>query len=144
MWQRVQTLYLALATLLTALMFFCNKAVVMGPDGSEIEAYRYTQYVPYLILLLVITFLNILAVTTYKIRVFQMRTSVFSALITLALQGWLVVDFITNHNAMVFKVSAIFPIVAVILHVLAVRGIMADELLVQSVSHLRSSKKGKK
>ena len=34
MWQRVQTLYLAVATALIAFLFTCNKAVVIGPDGA--------------------------------------------------------------------------------------------------------------
>lgn len=141
MWQRVQTLYLAVATALIAFLFTCNKAVVIGPDGSEVEAYRYTAYIPYLILLLITTALNVLALTTYTHRVFQMRTSVLSAIITVALQAWLVVDFISNHNAMVFKVTVLFPLISIIFHIMAIRGIVADELLVQSMGRLRSRKR---
>lgn len=141
MWQRVQTLYLAIAMALTAFLFFCNKAVVVGADGSVVEAYTYTQYTPYLILLIITTLLNVLAVTTYKIRVFQMRTAAFSALITIALQAWLLLDFFLNKNDMVFKVTLIFPLISVIFQVLAYRSIMADELIVQSSSRLRAAKK---
>ena len=44
MWQRVQTLYLFLATALIAALFFCHKA------GDVF----YTDYWPYLVLLLVL------------------------------------------------------------------------------------------
>ena len=114
-------------------MFFCNKA-------GDIS---YVSYWPYLVLLIVITLLNILALTTYKIRVFQVRTTVLAAIITLALQGWLVVDFLITGNDPLFHVTAIFPLVAVILDVLAARGIWADELMVRSSSRLRSSKRKK-
>ena len=92
-------------------------------------------------LLILITLLNLLALTTYKIRVFQVRTTVLAALLTLALQAWLVVDFIVTGNDPVFHVPAVFPLVAVILDIMAARGIWADELMVRSSSRLRSSKR---
>ncbi|MCR5243801.1 MAG: DUF4293 domain-containing protein [Bacteroidales bacterium] len=141
MWQRAQTLYLAIATILIGLMFFMDKAVVMAADGSVAQAFGFTSYVPYAILLAIITFLNILALTTYKIRVFQMRTAALSAIITIALQAWLAVDFASTHTQMVFKVAAIFPLLAVIMDLLAVRGILADQMLVESASSLRKSRR---
>ena len=114
-------------------MFFCNKA-------GDIS---YVSYWPYLVLLVLITLLSVLALTTYKIRVFQVRTTVLAAIITLALQAWLVVDFVVTGNDPLFHVTAIFPLVAVILDVLAARGIWADELMVRSSSRLRSSKRKK-
>ena len=131
MWQRVQTLYLALATALIAAMFFCDKA----------EGISFVSYWPYTAMLVLITLLNILALTTWKIRVFQVRTTVLTALLTLALQAWLVVDFIVTGNDPLFHVPALFPIVAVILDIMAARGIWADELMVRSSSRLRSSKR---
>ena len=133
MWQRVQTLYLAISTALIAAMFFCNKA-------GDIS---FVSYWPYLVLLVVITLLNILALTTYKFRVFQVRTAVLAALVTLGLQAWLVVDFVLSGNDPLFHVAAIFPLVAVILDVLAARGIWADELMVRSSDRLRSAKRKK-
>ena len=105
------------------------------------KKYSYIEYLPYLILLIVISLLNLLALTTYKVRVFQMRTAVLSALITLALQIWLAVDFVYTHEAMIFKITAVFPIVAVILDFMAARGIMADQLLIESAYHLRKSRR---
>ena len=133
MWQRVQTLYLAIATALIAAMFFCDKA-----DGLS-----FTAYWPYVVLMVIITLLDILALTTWKFRVFQVRTTVLAALITIALQAWLVVDFIVTGNDPLFHVPALFPIVAVILDIMAARGIWADELMVRSASRLRSSKRKK-
>lgn len=130
MWQRVQTLYIFLATVLVGALFFCEIS----------EGARYTEYAPYLILLIIASLLNLIALTTYKVRILQVRTVVFAALITLALQGWLAVDFIASKGV-VFKVSAIFPLVAVILDILAARGIWADELIVRSSSRLRAAKR---
>lgn len=131
MWQRVQTLYLAISAVLIGLMFFCDKA----------EGISFVSYWPYLVLLFLISILNILALTTWKIRIFQVRTTVLAALLTLALQAWLVVDFIVTGNDPLFHIPALFPIVAVILDVMAARGIWADELMVRSASRLRSNRR---
>ena len=133
MWQRIQTLYLFLATGLVVSLFFCMKA-------GDIP---FTDYWPYLVLLIVTGFLQVMALTTFKHRVFQMRTAVLSAIILIGLQGWLVYDFISTHNNPVFHVSAVFPIVAVILDFLAARSILADELLVRSADRLRAAKRKK-
>ena len=131
MWQRIQTLYLFISTVLIALLFFCDKA----------EGVSFTGYFPYLVFIIVITLLNILALTTYRFRVFQMRTAVLSALVTIALQVWLAADFFTFGKTDNFHITAVFPIAAVILDFLAARSIFADELMVQSASRLRSAKR---
>ena len=115
-------------------MFFCNKA-------GDIS---FVSYWPYLVLIILITLLNVLALTTFRIRVFQVRTTVLSALLTLVLQAWLVVDFIVTGNDPVFHVPAVFPLLAVILDVMAARAIWADELLVRSSSRLLSSSRKKR
>lgn len=133
MWQRIQTLYLAIASALIAAMFFCDKA----------EGISFVSYWPYTVLMVLSLLLHILALTTWKFRIFQVRTAVLAAIITLALQAWLVVDFIVTGNDPLFHVPALFPLVAVILDILAARGIWADELMVRSSSRLRSSKRKK-
>jgi len=141
MWQRIQTLYLAISTILTGVMLLSAKAVAYGADSEIVESIRYTSYTPYLILLVIIFLLNLLALTSYKFRVFQMRTAGLSALITLALQVWLIVDFIVTHSEYVFSFTAVFPIITIILNMLAYRAIFADEMLVESAYHLRKSRK---
>lgn len=150
MWQRIQTLYLAISTILMAVMLFSVKAYVPGPDGEVLETFKYLTYIPYAILLIIILVLNILALTTYKIRVFQYRTAVFAALVTLGFQIWLAVEFFVNLHAgaegtrLIYKVNAIFPIVSVILDCMAARGILADELLVESTYRLRTDRRNRK
>lgn len=133
MWQRIQTLYLLVATGLVASLFFCTKA-------GDIT---FTEYWPYLVLLIVIAFLQVLATTTWKHRIFQMRTAVLAAIILIAFQGWLVYDFIATHNTPVFRLPAVFPIGAAILDFLAARSILADEMIVRSASRLRAAKRKK-
>ena len=123
MWQRIQTLYLALA--LVAVLF-----VALGFDRTA-----------FVVLAYICAALEFLALTVYKHRVFQMRTAVFAALILLGLQVWIGVDYFSAADKSAFGIATVLPAVAIILDVLAARSILADELLVRSASRLRSAKK---
>ena len=131
MWQRIQTLYLAVATVLSAVLFFVNKA----------EGVRMISYIPYLILLIIITLLNLIALTSWTHRVFQARTAVLSSIFCLALQIWLVVDFVVTGNDPLFRLPSLVPVVILILDALAASNIWADELMVRSSSRLRAAKR---
>lgn len=144
MWQRLQTLYLCIATGLIVALFFSVKAFTLGPGGVHSVELTYIKYTPYLILLILITILQLLAVFTFNARVFQMRTAVLSAILMIALQAWIGVDYFTADKEWIFKFTAVFPLVAAILNFIAARLILKDQLLVESVSHLRSRKKNHK
>lgn len=144
MWQRLQTLYLCIATGLIVALFFSVKAFTLGPGGVHSVELTYIKYTPYLILLILITILQLLAVFTFNARVFQMRTAVLSAILMMALQAWIGVDYFTADKEWIFKFTAVFPLVAAILNFIAARLILRDQLLVESVSHLRSRKKNHK
>ena len=144
MWQRLQTLYLCIATGLIVALFFSVKAFTLGSGGVHYVELTYIKYTPYLILLILITILQLLAVFTFNARVFQMRTAVLSAILMIALQTWIGVDYFTADKEWIFKFTAVFPLVAAILNFIAARYILRDQLLVESVSHLRSRKKNHK
>ncbi|MBQ2515207.1 MAG: DUF4293 family protein [Bacteroidales bacterium] len=130
-----------IASALVAALFFSVKAFVFGPDGTHAQEFRYIAYTPYLILLIVVALLQVIALTTFKVRVLQMRTAVLSALILVALQGWLAVDFFTADKSVVFRWTAVFPLVAALLDVWAARAIFRDQLLVESLSSLRKRRR---
>ena len=141
MWQRIQTLYLAVATGLVVALFFCVKSFMVGSGGSHVEEVKYISFVPYAILLVVAAILQIIALLTFRARVLQMRTAVLSALILLGLQGWLVFDYLTAADGVLFHWTAILPLLAAILDFMAARRILRDQLLVESMSRLRSRKR---
>lgn len=143
MWQRIQTLYLAVATALLTSMFFCKFATILGPDGVEISI-KYVEKVPHLVLLAVALAGNVFSLFAFKIRIPQMRVATVAALILLAFQIWIIVDVVRGWNEMVFSVTALFPLVAMVLDILAARNIMLDEAMVQSASRLRASKRRRK
>lgn len=133
-------MHLIVATLFMGAMFFCAKAVKYAADGVE-ESILFTQYLPYAILIGVTVFLNLVALSAFKFRVFQLRTAVLSAIVTAALQIWLIVDFCFTHDAVVFRLAALFPFAALVFELLACRGILADQLLVESAYSLRKSRR---
>lgn len=141
MWQRIQTLFLALSTGLMVTLLFGVKSFTLGEGGAMSEEFRYAQSIPHLILIALTVLLQLLALGTFKVRVFQMRTAVLSALLMVALQAWLAVDYLTADDSMVFKFTLVFPLVSALLNLLAARCILRDQLLVESSSRLRSGKR---
>ena len=144
MWQRIQTLYLAVATGLVVALFFCVNSFSLGPGGAHVDELKYIQFFPYLTLLILTGLLQLIALGTFNVRVLQMRTAVLSGLLLIALQAWLAVDYFTAADGVVFKWTAIFPVLAAILDFMAARNILRDQLLVESISRLRSRKKNHK
>ena len=142
MWQRIQTLYLALACGIVAALFFCPLAVAIGDRGAQ-ETIFFTDNVYFLCLMISIALANLLALVLFKHRGLQMRVTVIAALLLLGFQIWLAARYFTSPEGIVFKFTAILPLVAAILDFLALRGILADELLVQSASRLRTRKKNR-
>ena len=140
MWQRIQTLYLAIATALLASMFFCKFATIVGPQGNDLEI-MYWEKIPYVTLLAISTLGNMCSLLAFKIRMPQMRVATGAAILLLAFQCWIVVDLARNWNEMSFSVTALFPLIAAILDIMAARSILLDEAMVQSSARLRASKR---
>ncbi|MBO7117868.1 MAG: DUF4293 domain-containing protein [Bacteroidales bacterium] len=143
MWQRIQTLYLALACGIVAALFFSPLAVAIGDGGAQ-ETIYFTDNVYFLCLMISIALANLLALVLFKHRGLQMRVTVIAGLLLLGFQIWLAVRYFTAPEGIVFKFTAILPLVAAILDFLALRGILADQFLVESYGRLRSSKKNRR
>lgn len=141
MWQRIQTLYLAISTLLIASLLMCNVATMIEP-GEVREHVKYYENIVYLIFIITIISGNGFTLFSYKSRIMQMRLSILEAIIMTAFQIWIGVDFFRMRHdpAFIFSFTAIFPLIAAILNVMAARRIAFDEAMVQSAYRLRDSK----
>lgn len=142
MWQRIQTLFIFIAILLTAILFFSDAAVIIG-EGGTAAGIPYREKLPYLVLMSLGGLAEVVALFSFKKRMFQLRMTAVAFVLMLGLQGWLVYDYFTAPDGMVFKFTAIFPLVAAVLDILAIRGIFADELMVRSSKRLRAAKNKK-
>ncbi|MDE6871007.1 MAG: DUF4293 domain-containing protein [Bacteroidales bacterium] len=142
MWQRIQTLYLAIASILVGSLFFARMATVLGPDGASIDI-RYYEKLPFLLFLISLFSANVIGLLTFRARLLQMRVCILAALLLVGFQIWIGADFFRYKDSMIFSFTAVFPIVAAILDVLAARAIALDEAMVQSAARLRGKRKRK-
>ena len=143
MWQRIQTLYLAIAAGFVVTLLFSVKYFTLGPGGAHVEEVKYVSFFPYLILLILVAILQLIALFTFNVRVLQMRTAVLAGLLLLAFQAWLAVDYFAAADSVVFRWTAILPLAAAILDFISARLIFRDQLLVESITRLRSRKKNR-
>lgn len=143
MWQRIQTLFLAIAVALVGSLFFCKMATVLGADGAS-ETIRFSEKLGYLLCIIMLFTANVIALLTFKFRMLQMRVCIIAALMLLGFQAWIAVDFFRMKAQFVYSFTAVFPLVAAILDVLAARAIIMDEAMVREANRLRKSKKNRK
>lgn len=142
MWKSIQTLYLSIATVLMAALFFCSFATIIGPDGTEITI-RYYEKTPYLVLMIMTLTAHVCAVFSYKLRFLQARVCIITALLALGMQIWFFMDFMKFRHDMVFSITMVFPLVMTILDVMAARNSLVDEMTVSAVKSVRKSLKRK-
>lgn len=141
MWQRIQTLYLAVSTALLFILFFSDALTVTAPDGLHHVTYL-GFHKPYFGILLGILFaMTVLALVTFKVRILQMRLATLSGLVALGMTGWLAYLYFTAPEGIVFRWTVIFPLIAAICDFLAARGCFQDQLMVESAYRIRESRK---
>ena len=136
MWQRFQTLFLGLAAALTLSLFWVDVARFIGVNGA-VEYAGFCERPLYLYLTLACLVAGLASLFTFKWRILQMRLCVITIFLNLGLQGVVAYDFFTRPDAMIFLLPAVFPLVCVILDLLAVRNIFLDEAMVRSSYRLR-------
>jgi drug/metabolite transporter (DMT)-like permease len=91
------------------------------------------------ILIGIIMALHGVAILSYKNRISQIRITVFLILLMIGLFGmFFFFTYYSFSEAQIsFKISILFPIVAIILDYLAIRGIGKDEALIRSIDRIR-------
>jgi hypothetical protein len=85
--------------------------------------------------------LAIVAVSSFKNRLFQIRICNLSTLIAVGFQIYLAVLFFRREPEMIFTINAVFPIVSAILTFTGMRYVARDEAMVMAASRLRGSRK---
>ena len=135
--QRIQTIYLLLAFVLTGILPFFIPLWTMT-DGS---AYFFMQNQVYVVVLGLSTTLSLLSIVSYKKRQNQFVIDRLNIILNLILLGLFVYRSL-NLSGETIAVSEkgigmFLPIVAIVLLVLANKAIKKDEDLVKSVDRLR-------
>ena len=135
--QRIQTIYLLLAFMLTGILPFFIPLWTMS-DGKE---YFFMQNQVYIVVLGLSTTLSLLSIVSYKKRQNQFVIDRLNIILNLILLGLFVYRSL-NLSGETIAVSEkgigmFLPIVAIVLLVLANKAIKKDEDLVKSVDRLR-------
>ena len=151
--QRIQTIYLALATSFTAYFALTTLATIATTDSiyqlttfglfdanhKEVLPLISTLWFGLFSWLLVI--LQVGTIFLYKNRLTQIRLTIISIVVNIGLMG-LVYFFCSKSETMLgaiisYKIGAICPIISSVLLVLALLGIKKDENLIKSLNRIR-------
>lgn len=143
MWQRIQTLFIFIALALTSSLFWLDLSKTVLTDGT-IEYVRFIDKPIYTVWISLLTLLQALSLGGYKWRMKQLRVVIFTGIVSLGFQAWLVVAYFTTKDVTTFSWVALFPLVAAVMDFFAARNILLDEAIVQSAHRLRASRKKKK
>ena len=145
--QRIQTVYLFISALLMGLLFLLPFAEIVKDGALFLFNYKGIIQDGVLkenggaisILIGIIMALHGVAILSYKHRIRQIRITVFLILLMIGLFGmFFFFTYYSFSGAQIsFKISIIFPIVAIILDYLAIRGIGKDEALIRSIDRIR-------
>jgi hypothetical protein len=135
--QRIQTIYLFLAFVVTAVLPFLFPLWTMN-DSKE---YYFMQNQIYVVLMGLSTTLTVLSIISYKKRQNQFVLGRLNIILNLSLLGLFVYRSlnISGETVLVSEkgIGMFLPIVAIVLLVLANKAIKKDEDLVKSVDRLR-------
>ncbi|MCL6103195.1 MAG: DUF4293 domain-containing protein [Bacteroidetes bacterium] len=152
--QRIQTLYLIVADLLMALLFFVPFSEMVGKDGSlysfglsglvsEGPAGGKIDEGAWLLFILACLILgtNSLIIFLFKNRVLQMRLSTIVVFLLLGLTLFSYISIYRSNDILgggySLKIYLAFPLIAAIFVYLAIRGMVKDERLVKSIDRIR-------
>lgn len=145
--QRIQTVYILLAGVLTAILYKL-KLADLSVNNELMEFFAKGIFkgeeivyngLPLMVLIGIIAVLHFAGLFLYKKRILQIRILVFSIILLLGLFGlFFYFTYMGFEGAKVaFKIPVAFPLVAVVLDWLAIRAIGKDEALIRSLNRIR-------
>ena len=130
MWQRIQTLYLAVAAAAAIGLLF----ITVGKSDSDILIPK--NDITSVILCCTIAAISLYTITRYRNRSLQRRLSLLNMLLSIALFIWIII-IATRDEYMPFKFGACIPIICMLLFLFAARAIKKDDNLVKSMDRFR-------
>ena len=157
MLQRIQTIYLLIASISMLLASILPLARFALPNGDILTFEAMGVYLngaitdstwALMAVGAITTLIALLTIFLYKARVLQIRLTILNALLMVGFYlyaGFLYFRVVTSpqfaqHESMLsggISFAVVFPFVAIVVSVLAIRRIYADEALVRSLSRLR-------
>ncbi|MGB4204599.1 MAG: DUF4293 domain-containing protein [Bacteroidales bacterium] len=146
--QRIQSVYLFLAAIAIAVMFFFPIAYsdtldfYFGLRGISDDTFLNVNTKPLIIIAVVLILLAVFSIFMYKNRLLQMRVIRFGVLLDLAFIIVIYFGYIDSISQKAnvevqYKTGIYFPLIMLVFLILAIRAIMADEKKVRAADRLR-------
>lgn len=137
--QRIQSLYLLVATILQSLLFFLPFAKADKTEKGYFSDGDLDLYDNAILLsvLLVSATLSFICIFLFKNRKLQMNLSLGTIVLSLVLAGLAAYFTIGSGVAVSVGMGIFIPIIAIVFSFLAYRGIKSDDELVKSSNRLR-------
>lgn len=152
--QRIQSVYLLLAAVLTGLMFAVPLASFLG-DGQSVYLFAgsirdadsavIVSTTHMAIMIALSALLPFVTIFFYKKRLLQIRLCLVEIVLQLGVLAYLIYYLahirssimVYEHHSISLELSNVFPVVSIILCLLAYRAIVKDEALVNSINRIR-------
>jgi hypothetical protein len=154
--QRIQSLYLLLVVILMSFLVFKPFAEIAVQDGQVVIFYTYAvkkfitsehsemiiRTLPVIIMVCLIGLISFMNIFQFNRRIIQMRVCVLNILLMAGLMILMFYYYYMAKSALqveshALKLPVIFPVIGIVLTLLAYRKIHEDEVLVRSYDHLR-------
>lgn len=148
--QRIQTLYLLFVVILGTLLCFFSPVQFLAQGSTEYISLMAFDKWPLAVITLVIPLLALLNIFLFKRRLLQVRLNIMNVIfclgyyallalyIAFAVKGYEQIGDINLANAEWYlNVWAAFPLVNLVLTMMATRRILKDEALVRAADRLR-------
>ena len=153
--QRIQSVYLLFATLVTGTLFFIPIAEFIGIEGQIyvlkfqglfVEAQDGMSFInkviPLSLLISITTLLSLVTIFFYKRRILQIRLTTFNILLLIGLT--ILMAYYLYYPVVPVEIesknptySIVLPLVSVVLSFMALKGIRKDEEIIKSYNRIR-------
>ena len=136
--QRIQSIYLLVASVLQGLLFFVPFATSEQPSPGILEDARYDIYDDLIVLIIVsvCVAISVISIFLFRNRTLQARISVLAALLSCGLLFWIGFSAYKLPGSLTLT-GIVIPLLTVIPLMLARHSILTDERLVKSADRLR-------
>lgn len=150
--QRIQSIFLLASLFFLGSMFFVPIAEVVSETGRilifNLSGFYQTiagvtilssRLSSLMIFGVLICALNFIVIFMYRRRILQSRLCVCNILLLFVLMIVILFSlyFVQGCHSVSYRLASVFPVISVIFHYLAFRGIRKDELMVQASNRLR-------
>jgi hypothetical protein len=145
--QRIQTLFIFIAAIVTALMLKTEFAeiasegdyYIFSAEGIAMGENVILDGLPIQVFIGLIVILHLVVIFLFKRRILQIRLLVFSIILLIGLAGLMLYFLYAGLDSLnvIYKIPMALPLVAIIFDYLAIRAIGKDEALIRSINRIR-------